>query len=87
MNCVAHCLIERGWDDIVRRHRQIIPTDIAPRRASDYYLTSHDFPVVLDLALFVGSMTQDGPLRASAALRSPAWAMTPHGRDPGAKVA
>ncbi len=43
--CVAHHLIERGWDDIVGIDKSGIPTDIgSTAHASDFcYLTSHDF--------------------------------------------
>lgn len=43
--CVAHHLIERGWDDIVGLDKSGIPTDIgSTAHASDFcYATSHDF--------------------------------------------
>ncbi|MEX0347102.1 MAG: NAD(P)/FAD-dependent oxidoreductase, partial [Rhizobiaceae bacterium] len=43
--CVAHHLIERGWDDIVGIDKSGIPTDIgSTAHASDFcYATSHDF--------------------------------------------
>ncbi len=42
--CVAHHLIERGWDDIVGLDKSAIPTDIgSTAHASDFcYATSHD---------------------------------------------
>ncbi|MCB9949161.1 MAG: FAD-dependent oxidoreductase [Rhodospirillaceae bacterium] len=44
-SCVAHHLIERGWDDIVGLDASAIPTDIgSTSHASDFcYGTSHDF--------------------------------------------
>ncbi|WP_075996771.1 GcvT family protein [Salaquimonas pukyongi] len=43
--CVAHHLIERGWDDIVGIDKSSVPTDIgSTSHASDFcYTTSHDF--------------------------------------------
>ena len=43
--CVAHHLIERGWDDIVGIDKSGVPTDIgSTAHASDFcYATSHDF--------------------------------------------
>jgi glycine/D-amino acid oxidase-like deaminating enzyme len=42
--CVAHHLIERGWDDIVGLDKSAIPTDIgSTSHASDFcYATAHD---------------------------------------------
>jgi len=42
--CVAHHLIERGWDDIVGIDKSAIPTDIgSTAHASDFcYATAHD---------------------------------------------
>jgi len=42
--CVAHHLIEKGWDDIVGIDKSSIPTDIgSTSHASDFcYLTAHD---------------------------------------------
>ncbi|MEM7069564.1 MAG: FAD-dependent oxidoreductase [Pseudomonadota bacterium] len=43
--CVAHHLIERGWDDIVGIDKSSVPTDIgSTSHASDFcYATAHDF--------------------------------------------
>ncbi len=42
--CVAHHLIEKGWDNIVGIDKTSIPTDIgSTSHASDFvYLTAHD---------------------------------------------
>jgi glycine cleavage system aminomethyltransferase T/glycine/D-amino acid oxidase-like deaminating enzyme len=42
--CVAHHLLERGWDDIVGLDKSAIPTDVgSTAHASDFcYATSHD---------------------------------------------